>query len=496
MALKVREDYRTLTGPEKAAILMLALGEEHSSKLFAMMDDEEIKELSQVMANLGTVSANLIERLFVEFAEQMSATGSLVGSFDSTERLLLKTLPKDKVDSIMEEIRGPAGRTMWDKLANVNESVLSNYLKNEYPQTVAVVLSKIRPEHAGRVLTQLPESFAMEVIMRMLRMEAVQKEVLDDVERTLRTEFMTNLARTSRRDSHEMLAEIFNGLDRTTEHRFMAALEERNRDSAERIKSLMFTFEDLSKLDPSGVQALLRSVDKQKLATALKGASETLKDLFFSNMSERAAKILREDMAAMGPVRVREVDESQMYMVQLAKDLAARGEIVISEGSGENSLIYWAGSRRGAPTLPLLAHGFPPSPALSGPKVRLPRQRKPKVCARAAQGRALSEASGVPSPASAGEGEGGGARPRDTLLHLRHPDRSTGISMALESLLEPHTLSPAFTPAGRTDVRTGIRDHSRGWKDSRSARPTCAGDGARSGLACRARGRELPCRPV
>ena len=340
MAQKVREDYRTLTGPEKAAIMMLALGEEHSSKLFSLMDDEEIKELSQVMANLGTVSANLIERLFVEFAEQMSSSGTVVGSFDSTERLLLKTLPKDKVDQIMEDIRGPAGRTMWDKLTNVNESVLSNYLKNEYPQTVAVVLSKIRSDHAGRVLAQLPESFAMEVIMRMLRMEAVQKEVLDDVERTLRTEFMTNLARTSRRDSHEMLAEIFNGLDRTTEHRFMAALEERNRDSAERIKSLMFTFEDLSKLDPSGVQTLLRTVDKQKLGTALKGASESLKDLFFSNMSERAAKILREDMAAMGPVRVRDVDEAQMYMVQLAKDLAARGELVLAEGSGENELIY------------------------------------------------------------------------------------------------------------------------------------------------------------
>ncbi|GLR77637.1 flagellar motor switch protein FliG [Azospirillum oryzae] len=340
MAQKVREDYRTLTGPEKAAIMMLALGEEHSSKLFSLMDDEEIKELSQVMANLGTVSANLIERLFVEFAEQMSSSGTVVGSFDSTERLLLKTLPKDKVDQIMEDIRGPAGRTMWDKLTNVNESVLSNYLKNEYPQTVAVVLSKIRSDHAGRVLAQLPESFAMEVIMRMLRMEAVQKEVLDDVERTLRTEFMTNLARTSRRDSHEMLAEIFNGLDRTTEHRFMAALEERNRDSAERIKSLMFTFEDLSKLDPTGVQTMLRTVDKQKLGTALKGASESLKDLFFSNMSERAAKILREDMAAMGPVRVRDVDEAQMYMVQLAKDLAARGELVLAEGSGENELIY------------------------------------------------------------------------------------------------------------------------------------------------------------
>jgi flagellar motor switch protein FliG len=168
----------------------------------------------------------------------------------------------------------------------------------------------------------------------------VQKEVLDDVERTLRTEFMSNLARTSRRDAHEMMAEIFNNLDRNTESRFLAALEERNRDSAERIKALMFTFEDLSKLDPSGVQTLLRVVDKPKLGLALKGASETLRDLFFTNMSERAAKIMREDMAAMGPVRLRDVDEAQMYMVQVAKDLAARGEIVMAEGKGEDELIY------------------------------------------------------------------------------------------------------------------------------------------------------------
>jgi flagellar motor switch protein FliG len=186
----------------------------------------------------------------------------------------------------------------------------------------------------------LPESFAMEVVMRMLRMEAVQKEVLDDIERTLRTEFMTNLAKTSRRDAHEMMAEIFNFLDRNTENRFLAALEERNRDSAEKIKALMFTFDDLGKLDPSGVQALLRTVEKDKLAIALKGASDDLKDLFFTNMSERAGKILREDMAAMGPIRIKDVDESQMYMVQLAKDLAARGEIVIAEGKGEDELVY------------------------------------------------------------------------------------------------------------------------------------------------------------
>jgi len=292
------------------------------------------------MANLGTVSANLIERLFVEFADQLSSTGSLVGSMESTERLLLKSLPKDRVSTIMEEIRGPAGRTMWDKLGNVNEAVLANYLKNEYPQTVAVVLAKIKPDHGARVLSLLPENFAMEVIMRMLRMEAVQKEVLDGVEKTLRTEFMSNLARTQRRDAHELMADIFNNLDRNAENRFMSALEERNRESAEKIKALMFTFEDLVRIDAAGIQTLLRQVEKDKLGMALKGGSDAVKDLFFKNMSERAGKMLREDMEALGPVRLRDVDQAQSLIVAMAKELAASGQIVISEGREEDELVY------------------------------------------------------------------------------------------------------------------------------------------------------------
>ncbi len=338
--MPVKEDYRSLNGQEKAAILMLSVGDEHVTQVFKLMDDDEIRELSQSMANLGTCSASLVERIFVEFAEQVSSTGSLVGTYESTERLLTKILGKERVENIMDEIRGPAGRTMWDKLGNVNESVLANYLKNEYPQTVSVVLSKIKSDHAARVLGMLPESFAMEVVMRMLRMEAVQKEVLDDVERTLRTEFMSNLARTNRRDAHEMMAEIFNNFDRNTESRFMTALEETNRDAAERIKALMFTFEDLGKLDPGGVQTLLRNFDKEKLGLCLKGASESLRNLFFSNMSERAGKILKEDMEAMGPVRLRDVDEAQMAMVTLAKELAGKGEIMIADSKGEDELIY------------------------------------------------------------------------------------------------------------------------------------------------------------
>ncbi len=338
--MRVREDIRSLSGPEKAAILVLSLGEEHTAKIFSMMDDEEIKEISQTMANLGTINSSVVERLFVDFADTISATGSLVGTYESTERLLAKVLGKDRVNNIMEEIRGPAGRTMWDKLGNVNEVVLANYLKNEYPQTVAVVLSKIKSEHAARVLSQLPESFAMEVVMRMLRMEAVQKEVLDDVERTLRNEFFTNLARTNRRDAHELIAEIFNSLDRNTESRFITALEERNRDSAERIKALMFTFEDLGKLDGTAIQVVLRGADKVKVPMALKGASETLRDLFFSNMSERSGKLLKEEMQAMGPVRLRDVEEAQSYLVALAKDLAASGEIVIADSKGDDELVY------------------------------------------------------------------------------------------------------------------------------------------------------------
>lgn len=339
--MRVREDYRTLSGPEKASILLLSLSEDQTAKIFQHMDDDEILEISQTMSSLGKISPNVIERLFVDFAEQMTSTNALVGSHNSTQRLLSKAgLNQERIDNIMEEIRGPAGRTMWEKLGNVNEEILATFLQKEYPQTVAVVLSKVGTDHAARVLGLLPENFAMEVIHRMLKMEAVQKDILEEIEKTLRTEFMTNLARTQRRDSHELIAEIFNSMERTVEGRFMEELEKSSPDAAEKIRSLMFTFEDLTNLDSSGIQTLIRAVDKDKLAIALKGATDSVKDLFFSNMSERAAKIMKEDMSAMGPVRLKDVEEAQQYVVNVAKDLESRGEITIASGSEEDEMIY------------------------------------------------------------------------------------------------------------------------------------------------------------
>jgi flagellar motor switch protein FliG len=330
---------RQLTGPERAAVLMLALGEQYGAKIWSLLDDDELRQLSVVMSSLGMVEAETVEKLLLEFVGKLSASGAVMGDYDATERLLQQFLPPERVGGIMDEIRGPAGRNMWEKLSNVPEEVLANYLRNEYPQTVAVVISKLRSEHAARVLAILPEDFALDVINRMLRMEAVQKEVIERLEQTLRTEFMSNIAQTRRRDAHEMMAEIFNNFDRQTETRFMTALEEQNRESAERIKALMFTFDDLVRLDTGSAQTLLRHVDKDKLAIALKGASEPVRQFFLSNMSSRAAKMLVDDMKAMGPVRLRDVDEAQALLVNLAKDLAAKGEIILSKQRDEE-LVY------------------------------------------------------------------------------------------------------------------------------------------------------------
>jgi flagellar motor switch protein FliG len=337
--MQVIDGPERLSGVEKASIMMLALSEADVARLLGLLDHQEVMEISQAMAVIGRVEARVVEELLHEFNDRLARNGGVVGGFDATEKLLLRALDPGRAEAIMQEIRGPIGRTVWDKLAHVNEAVLASYLKNEYPQTAAVVLTRIDPAHAARVLTHLPDDFATEVVIRMLRMEVVQSEIVADVERTLRAEFMSNLARSNRRDNHELMAEIFNYFDRATESRFITALEERNKETADRIKALMFTFEDLGKLDPAGIQTLVRSAGNDRIAVALKGASESLRELFLKNMSERAAKILRDDMQAMGPVRLRDVEEAQQFLVNMAKELAASGEIVLADGK-DDELVY------------------------------------------------------------------------------------------------------------------------------------------------------------
>ena len=332
--------FNRLQGIDKAAIFMLSLGREYGQPIWEKLDDAEVAELSQAMARLGNIRPELIEYIFGSFVSQMSISGSIHGNYETTERLLAEYLPDERLRQIMEEIRGPAGRNMWEKLSNVSVPVLTNYLKNEYPQTVAVILSRIATDHAAGVLAALPDDMAMEVVQRMLAMEPVQREILGKIEDTLRSEFISNLQGSRQRNSHELMAEIFNNFDRQTESRFLGKLDETDREASEQIKALMFTFDDLAKLDNVSVQALLREVEKSTLALALKGTSENIREFFLSNMSERAGTMLRDELEVMGPVRLKEVDEAQNAMINIAKSLAERGEIIISKGGGDDELVY------------------------------------------------------------------------------------------------------------------------------------------------------------
>lgn len=339
MRAKTAANASELTGAEKAAVVMLALGEETSQPLWRAFDEDELREVTLAISNLGSVTADVVEELLFEFVSSLSSTGSITGSMESARRFLQNVLPEDKVAAILEDVRGPAGKTMWDKLANVNERVLAGYLKNEHPQTIAVILSRIRPEHAAKVIGALPDLIGEEVINRLLTLGPVQKDVLDQIERTLRTEFMAALSRGQDRDPYEAMAEIFNQFDRQTERRYIAVLELKNPSAAARIKALMFVFEDLARLDGQDIQILLRHLDKSDLATALKGADDAVKALFFGNMSARAANILRDDIDVMGPARQREIDAAQTKVVEVAKRLADEGEIFLSK-SDEDELVY------------------------------------------------------------------------------------------------------------------------------------------------------------
>ncbi len=328
-----------ISGQERAAILLLALGKDYGEPVWESLEDDEIAEISIAMSKLGKVTTDQVEEILARFISDMSISGAVMGNFESTENLLKQILPEDRVNLIMEGIRGPAGRNMWEKLSNVQAHILANYLKNEYPQTIAVILSKINPDHAAKVLSLLPDDFSLEVIQRMLAMEAVQKEILEKIESTLRKEFISNLSSTNQTFAHETMASIFNNFDRQTEALFMGKLEEIDRDSAEKIKNLMFTFDDLSNLDSGSIQTLLRAIDNDVLALAMKGTSDQIKDFFLSNMSKRAADLLKDELENMGPVRLSDVDEAQATMINKAKDLEATGEVIISKGEATEEFI-------------------------------------------------------------------------------------------------------------------------------------------------------------
>ena len=333
------KDIEKLTGSQKVAIVLLSLSDENATRIFSLMSEDEITDISHAMSHLGAVSPDVIDSVMDQLAGGLTGDSMFLGNLHSTERLLEKILDQDRVSALMDEIRGPQGRNTWEKLANVNEELLALYFRNEHPQTAALVLSKISPDHAAKVLSNLPDGFAFEIISRILSIGSVKKEVLERVERILRAEFISSVGKTQKYDSFEMLAEIFNNLDRNSESKFMTMLEANLPDAAAKIKDMMFTFDDLIKIDSKGIQRLLRDVEKSRLTLALKGAPDEVKNVLFSSMSQRAAKIIEEDLMALGSVRVKDVDAARGDVVAVAKKLIEAGEIDVALNSNDDEFV-------------------------------------------------------------------------------------------------------------------------------------------------------------
>lgn len=324
-----------MNGARRAAIVLLALGEKSCAQIMEHFDETEVKELSMAMAELGTVRPDVIAGVVQDFLERLSERDRIVGDYDRTEDFLRSVLPGEKADAIIDDIRGRATRNIWKKMSTIEPAQLTTYLQGEYPQTAALILSRLPSGVAARALSGFGTETATDVLNRMLTLNHVQRDALDGVERVLHAEFLSGLTRTVRRDSHAVIADIFNAFDRQTEKRLMETLEVANEDAASKIKQLMFTFDDLMKLGPSGIQTLLRGVDRAVLAQSLKGASDKLRDLFTENMSTRAAKMLLDDISSLPPMKMRDIEAAQGTLVQYAKDLESKGELSLGRSEDD-----------------------------------------------------------------------------------------------------------------------------------------------------------------
>jgi flagellar motor switch protein FliG len=324
-----------VTGPEKVAIVMLAVGKVHAAKLLERFEEDEQKEVVRAMMNMGLVSGDMVERLLGTFLSRIQSS-DVFGSVAQAEQILLSAMPPERVRQLMEELRGAAGRSIWEKLQTVPDAQVAMFVGAESPQTAAFVLTRLPSAQAARVLQQLPRPLAEDIVKRILNLTPVAKPVVDDVERVLRTEFLTNIGQNRMSDQHGLVAEIFNQLDHELENAMFAALDKEMPESAERIRSLMFTFADLKNIDDAGIQILMQELPPGILPLALKGAAPEMMDLFLRNMAERAARMMREEINGMPKVRLRDVEDARRQVVNTCKELIARGEITASsdEDSG------------------------------------------------------------------------------------------------------------------------------------------------------------------
>ncbi|NLW80567.1 MAG: flagellar motor switch protein FliG [Desulfovibrionales bacterium] len=329
-----------LTGPQKTAILILALGDTFASEVFKKLDRSEITAVSRAMARLDSVNKDQAGEVLREFNQAMTfGKEMLYGGPEQVRKMIASNLDSDTARSILDELDFGTGPTPFKELGNVSPKILAQILRNEHPQTLALILGHMPPDDAGNLLQHLSPGVRAEVLIRLAKLEAVAEEMLLEVDRVLQNQLIAIGGKEGRKvGGVNSVAEILNAIDRTTEEEIMADIEEESAQLAEEIKQLMFVFEDILKIDDRGIREVLKEISNEDLTLALKAAPDELQEKFFKNLSERAGNMIREDLEIMGPVKLSEVEAAQQNIVKQVRRLEAEGRIVIA-GSGGDILV-------------------------------------------------------------------------------------------------------------------------------------------------------------
>jgi flagellar motor switch protein FliG len=331
---------KIFTGPEKAAILMVSLGEGQAIKILENMDEREIQMLGNYMAAMGDVDSNSMDSVTKEFYDQVdTGTGGLgIGGMDFLKTALMKALDPAKATEILNNITTP-GEEMGGGLETVRmlePGTIASFMVNEHPQTAAIVMAHLEPQKASQTIREMPEENRMEIIHRMATLGRVAPNILRELDEALQNEFRASGAVSgSKLGGVETASHIMGALDRATETSILTAMDEVDPDLANEIRNLRFTYEDITKIDDQGIQLILKEVNQEDLLISLKTASDTLKEKWMSNMSERAAMMVKEDLESMGPTKISDVEKTQQKIIAVCKQLEEDGKISIGGGPGE-----------------------------------------------------------------------------------------------------------------------------------------------------------------
>ncbi|MBA3015637.1 MAG: flagellar motor switch protein FliG [Proteobacteria bacterium] len=340
MAKKDQHGTDELSGPEKAAIFLLTLGDDFTAKVFQRLDVDEIKMVGRQMAKIDHVNKDDIANLLKEFRSDEGGEGLFLSGDDLLESALKKALEADKAGAILDDIRSDWRLTLFQKARKLDPRILVNFLRNEHPQTIALVLAVLDQVQAAVILGELKEDQRVEVIIRMSELDKVSPEILVEIDRVLQEELLSvEGVEGQRLGGVEAVAEILNHADRALESSIMEGVEEQREELAEEIRRLMFVFDDLTGVEDRGIMAILKEVSSDDLKLALKTATEELREKIFKNMSQRAVEGLKEDMEIMGPTRLKDVESAQQSILKIAKRLEQEGKLQLSSGGGDDEFV-------------------------------------------------------------------------------------------------------------------------------------------------------------